>query len=390
MSYPVYLDYAATTPVDPIVADEMIPWLTTKYGNPASTSHLYGWEAEEAVEKARGCIAALVNCSPREIIFTSGATESNNLAIKGAALRNKGKGNHIVTVKTEHKAVLDTCKELERQGFEVTYLDTDSKGVVNINTFANAIQPNTIIASVMHVNNETGVIQDITALGKVCSDKGVLFHVDAAQSASKLSIDLKSLPVDFMSFSGHKVYGPKGVGALYVKRQSAGKLQALIHGGGHERGMRSGTLATHQIVGMGAAFEQAARCLQSDYKRINDHYLNLTKGLLGIDGISINGCTNTKVPHITNISFHGVNNEALIMSLPELALSSGSACTSASLEPSHVLRGMGCSDELALCSIRISIGRFTTKEQIDNAVGLIKYQVERLRALSPVWNKEIV
>lgn len=390
MLVPIYLDYAATTPVDPLVAEQMIPWLTEFFGNPSSNSHAYGWNAEEAVENARLQIANVVGATARDIIFTSGATESNNLAIKGAAqfYSGRGKGKHIVTLTTEHKAVLDTCRELERQGFEVTYLDVDPNGIVDLTLFEEALRPDTVIASVMHVNNEIGVIQNIEAIGQICRKYDVVFHVDAAQSAGKLPINLQSLPVDLMSFSAHKVYGPKGIGALYVRRKPAIRLQAQIHGGGHERGLRSGTLATHQIVGMGAAFELAAQRMETDTKNIKALHTRLWQGLTKIRHIHLNGDPIQRVPHNLNVSFAYIDGEALMMALPNLAVSSGSACTSASIDPSHVLQAIGCERELALSSLRISIGRFTTASQIDTAIKSITEQVNRLRELSPLWEAQ--
>lgn len=384
-SCPVYLDNAATTAVDPAVAEQMIPWLTTHYGNPASTSHAYGWDAEEAVERARAQVAGLVNADPREIVWTSGATESDNLAIKGAAQFYAARGRHIVTVKTEHKAVLDTCRELERQGFEVSYLDVLPNGLLDLDVFTAALRPDTILASVMHVNNEIGVIQDIAALGQICREHDVVFHVDAAQSAGKLPIDLQSLDVDLMSFSAHKVYGPKGIGALFVRRKPRIRLQAQMHGGGHERGFRSGTLASHQIVGMGAAFDLARQNMAADDAHIRALHQRLWQGLARIEQIHLNGDPVQRVPHNISVSFDHIEGEALMMSLEGLAVSSGSACTSASLEPSYVLKALGHSDELAHSSLRISLGRFTTQDDIDFAIRTITEQVQRLRDMSPLW-----
>ncbi len=384
--YPIYLDYAATTPVDPRVVEKMLPCLTEHFGNPASRSHALGWTAEEAVETARAQVATLVNCDPREIVWTSGATESDNLAIKGAAHFYKSKGKHLVTVKTEHKAVLDSMRELEREGFEVTYLDPEPDGLLDMAKFTQAIRPDTILASVMHVNNEIGVIQDIAALGALCRSRGVLLHVDAAQSTGKTPIDLATLPVDLMSFSAHKTYGPKGIGALYVRRKPRVRLDPQMHGGGHERGMRSGTLPTHQIVGMGEAFRLAREEMAADNARILRLRERLLRGLLDIEEVYVNGDLERRVPHNLNISFNFVEGESLMMAIKDLAVSSGSACTSASLEPSYVLRALGRSDELAHSSIRFSLGRFTTEAEIDHAIKVIKAAVQRLRALSPLWD----
>lgn len=383
---PVYLDNAATTPVDPAVVEQMVPWLAQNYGNPASTSHSLGWDAEEAVERARAQVARLINAEPREIVWTSGATESDNLAIKGAAQAYGSRGRHIITVVTEHKAVLDTCRELERQGFEITWLPVRENGLVDPDEFRDAIREDTILASVMHVNNEIGVIQDIATLGEICRERKVIFHVDAAQSAGKIPIDLQSLPVDLMSFSAHKVYGPKGIGALYVRRKPRIRLQAQMHGGGHERGFRSGTLPTHQIVGMGTAFELARLQMAEDNLRIRELHQRLWAGLSQIEQIRLNGDPDRRVPHNLNISVAHVDGEALIMSLEGLAVSSGSACTSASLEPSYVLKALGLDDELAHSSLRISLGRFTSADDIDAAIRIITQQVERLRELSPLWD----
>ncbi|MDP3483460.1 MAG: IscS subfamily cysteine desulfurase [Sulfuricella sp.] len=383
---PIYLDYSATTPVDPRVAEQMIPYLTEKFGNPASRSHEFGWEAERAVEEAREQVAALVNADPREIIWTSGATESNNLAIKGAAHFYKSKGKHLVTVMTEHKAVIDTMRHLESEGYEVTYLMPETNGLVDMEKFTAALRPDTILASVMLVNNEIGVIQDIAALGEVCRAKGVLFHVDAAQATGKVTIDLAKLKVDLMSFSAHKTYGPKGIGALYVQRKPRVRLEAQMHGGGHERGLRSGTLATHQIVGMGEAFRIAREEMATENERIRTLRDRLYKGLSQIEEAHVNGDMEQRVPHNLNISFNFVEGESLIMAIRELAVSSGSACTSASLEPSYVLRALGRSDELAHSSIRFTIGRFTTEEEIDFAIDLVKAKIGRLREMSPLWD----
>jgi cysteine desulfurase len=383
---PIYLDYSATTPIDPRVAEKMIPYLTEKFGNPASRSHAFGWDADQAVEQAREEVAALVNCDPREIVWTSGATESDNLAIKGAAQFYKGKGKHLITVRTEHKAVLDPMRELERQGFEVTYLDPEPNGLLDLEKFTAAIRPDTILASVMHVNNEIGVIQDIDTLGELCRAKGVLFHVDAAQSTGKAPIDLAKLKVDLMSFSAHKTYGPKGIGALYVRRKPRIRIEAQMHGGGHERGMRSGTLATHQIVGMGAAFRIAAEEMATENERIRMLRDKLWAGISSMDEVHLNGDMQRRVPHNLNASFNFVEGESLMMAIKDLAVSSGSACTSASLEPSYVLKALGRNDELAHSSIRFSIGRFTTEEEIDYAVQLLHKHVGKLRDLSPLWD----
>lgn len=383
---PIYLDYSATTPVDPRVADKMIPYLTEKFGNPASRSHEFGWDAERAVEEAREQVAALVGADPKEIIWTSGATESNNLAIKGAAHFYKSKGKHLVTVMTEHKAVIDTMRHLESEGYEVTYLMPETNGLVDMEKFKAALRPDTILASVMLVNNEIGVIQDIAALGEVCRAKGVLFHVDAAQATGKVTIDLAKLKVDLMSFSAHKTYGPKGIGALYVQRKPRVRLEAQMHGGGHERGLRSGTLATHQIVGMGEAFRIAREEMATENERIRYLRDRLYKGLSQIEEAHVNGDMEQRVPHNLNISFNFVEGESLIMAIRELAVSSGSACTSASLEPSYVLRALGRSDEMAHSSIRFTIGRFTTEEEIDFAIDLVKAKIGRLREMSPLWD----
>ena len=383
--FPIYMDYGATTPCDPRVVDAMIPWLREHFGNPASRSHAWGWEAEEAVEQARGYVADLIGADPREIVWTSGATESNNLALKGAAHFYQGKGKHLITVKTEHKAVLDTMRELERQGFEVTYLDVQEDGLLDLEKFKAAIRPDTILASVMFVNNEIGVIQDIPAIGKLCREKGVLFHVDAAQATGKVEIDLQTLPVDLMSLASHKTYGPKGIGALYVRRKPRVRLEAQMHGGGHERGMRSGTLPTHQCVGMGEAFRIARVEMAQDLAKARKLQQRLLDGLKGIDQVFVNGSLEQRVPHNLNMSFNFVEGESLIMGIKGLAVSSGSACTSASLEPSYVLRALGRSDELAHSSLRMTIGRFTTEEEIDYAISTIKLNVAKLRELSPLW-----
>jgi len=383
--FPIYLDYGATTPVDPRVVDAMIPWLREHFGNPASRSHAWGWEAEEAVEKARTEVAELIGADPREIVWTSGATESNNLALKGAAQFYKGKGKHLITVKTEHKAVLDTMRELERQGFEVTYMDVQENGLLDLEAFKAAIRPDTILASVMFVNNEIGVIQDVVALGTICREKGVIFHVDAAQATGKVEIDVKALPIDLMSLASHKTYGPKGIGALYVRRKPRVRLEAQMHGGGHERGMRSGTLPTHQIVGMGEAFRIARLEMKQDIAKARALQQRLLDGLKDVEQVFINGDLEHRVPHNLNMSFNYVEGESLIMGIKGIAVSSGSACTSASLEPSYVLRALGRSDELAHSSLRMTIGRFTTEEEIDYAVATIKHNVAKLRELSPLW-----
>ena len=383
--FPIYMDYGATTPVDPRVVDAMIPWLREHFGNPASRSHAWGWEAEEAVEKARDYVAELIGADPREIVWTSGATESNNLALKGAAHFYKGKGKHLITVKTEHKAVLDTMRELERQGFEVTYLDVQENGLLDIEAFKAAIRPDTILASVMFVNNEIGVVQDMVTLGNICREKGVIFHVDAAQATGKIEIDVKALPIDLMSLASHKTYGPKGIGALYVRRKPRVRLEAQMHGGGHERGMRSGTLPTHQIVGMGEAFRLAKLEMKADIAKARALQQRLLDGLKDVEQVFINGDLEHRVPHNLNMSFNYVEGESLIMGIKGLAVSSGSACTSASLEPSYVLRALGRSDELAHSSLRMTIGRFTTEEEIDYAISTIKHNVAKLRELSPLW-----
>jgi len=383
--FPIYMDYGATTPVDPRVVDAMVPWLKEHFGNPASRSHAWGWEAEEAVEKARAQVAALIGADPREIVWTSGATESNNLALKGAAHFYSAKGKHLVTVKTEHKAVLDTMRELERQGFEVTYLDVQEDGLLDLNKFKDALRADTILASVMLVNNEIGVIQDIPAIGALCRERGIILHVDAAQATGKVTIDLQNLPVDLLSLASHKTYGPKGIGALYVRRKPRVRLEAQMHGGGHERGMRSGTLPTHQCVGMGEAFRLAREEMGSESERIRMLHARLRAGLQSIDQVFINGHLERRVPHNLNISFNFVEGESLIMGVKGLAVSSGSACTSASLEPSYVLRALGRSDELAHSSLRITIGRFTSVEDIDYAVNTLQDRVAKLRELSPLW-----
>ena len=384
--FPIYLDYGATTPCDPRVVDAMIPWLREHFGNPASRSHAWGWEAEEAVEKARVQVAELIGADPREIVWTSGATESNNLALKGAAQFYKTRGKHLITVKTEHKAVLDTMRELERQGFDVTYLDVLESGLVDLEAFKAALRPDTILASVMFVNNEIGVIQDVVALGNLCRERGIIFHVDAAQATGKVEIDMAKLPIDLMSLASHKSYGPKGIGALYVRRKPRVRLEAQMHGGGHERGMRSGTLPVHQIVGMGEAFRIAREEMGAENERIRALHNKLIQGLSGIEQTFINGDLEKRVPHNLNISFNFVEGESLIMGVKGLAVSSGSACTSASLEPSYVLRALGRSDELAHSSLRMTIGRFTTEEEIDYAISVLTDRVAKLRELSPLWD----
>jgi cysteine desulfurase len=384
--FPIYMDYSATNPCDPRVVDAMIPWLGEHFGNPASRSHAWGWEAEAAVEKARDHIAALIGADPREIVWTSGATESNNLAIKGAAGFYKTKGKHLITVKTEHKAVLDTMRELERQGFEVTYLDVQEDGLVNLDVFKAAIRPDTIFASVMYVNNEIGVIQDVVALGNICREKGVIFHVDAAQATGRVEFDISKMPIDLMSLTSHKTYGPKGIGALYVRRKPRVRIEAQMHGGGHERGMRSGTLPTHQCVGMGEAYRIAKEEMHEENKKITALQQRLMNGLKGIEQVFINGHETQRVPHNINMSFNYVEGESLIMGIKGLAVSSGSACTSASLEPSYVLRALGRSDELAHSSLRMTIGRWTTEKEIDFAIATIKENVAKLRDMSPLWD----
>ncbi len=385
MKFPIYLDYSATTPIDPRVVEAMLPYLTEKFGNPASRSHQYGWDAEAAVENARAEVAALVNADPKEIVWTSGATEANNLAIKGAANFYQGKGKHLITLKTEHKAVLDTMRELERQGFDVTYLDVLPNGLVDMAALEAALRPDTILVSIMAVNNEIGVIQPIAEIGELLRGKGILFHVDAAQATGKIDIDLSMLKVDLMSFSAHKTYGPKGIGALYVRRKPRVRLEAQMHGGGHERGMRSGTLATFLIVGMGEAFRLARLEMHEENKRITALRDRLLKGLSDMPEIYVNGDLEHRVPHNLNLSFAYVEGESMIMAVKDIAVSSGSACTSASLEPSYVLRALGLTDELAHSSIRFSIGRFTTEEEIDYTVDLLHKQIGRLRELSPLW-----
>ncbi|GHA46540.1 IscS subfamily cysteine desulfurase [Photobacterium aphoticum] len=388
MKLPIYFDYSATCPVDPRVAEKMMQCLTMdgNFGNPASRSHRFGWQAEEAVDTAREQIAELLNADPREIVFTSGATESDNLAIKGAAHFYNKKGKHVITCKTEHKAVLDPCRQLEREGYEVTYLEPEANGIIDMAKLRDAMREDTVLVSIMHVNNEIGVVQDIAAIGELCREKKVIFHVDAAQSAGKLPIDVQAIKVDLISLSAHKIYGPKGIGALYVRRKPRIRLEAQMHGGGHERGFRSGTLPTHQIVGMGEAFRVAKEDMEKDYQHVLALRNRLLAGLEGIEAMSINGDMEQRVPHNLNISFAFVEGESLLMALKDLAVSSGSACTSASLEPSYVLRALGLNDELAHSSIRFSFGRFTTEEEIDHAVSQIRGAVEKLREMSPLWD----
>ncbi len=383
--FPIYMDYGATTPVDPRVVDAMIPWLREHFGNPASRSHAWGWEAEAAVEKARAQVADLVNCDAKELVWTSGATESINLALKGAAHFYQGRGKHIVTLKTEHKATLDTCRELERQGFEVTYLDVQADGMLDLDRFKAAMRPDTILASVLLVNNEIGVIQDVQAIGALCRERGIIVHVDAAQATGKVTIDLRNWPIDLMSLASHKTYGPKGIGALFVRRKPRVRIEAQMHGGGHERGMRSGTLPTHQIVGMGEAYRIAKLEMGTEIERIRMLQNRLLNGLKGIEEVYFNGNLEHRVPHNVNASFNFVEGESLIMAIKGIAVSSGSACTSASLEPSYVLRALGRSDELAHSSLRMTIGRFTTQDDIDYAVNILHEKVAKLRELSPLW-----
>lgn len=384
---PIYLDYSATTPVDPRVAEKMMQYLTMDgvFGNPASRSHPYGWAAEDAIEEARSQVAALINADPKEIVWTSGATESDNLAIKGAAAFNERRGKHIITMKTEHKAVLDTCRQLEREGYEVTYLDPEPNGLLDLEKFKAAIRPDTTVASIMHVNNEIGVIQDIKAIGEICRANKIVFHVDAAQSAGKVEIDMETMPVDLMSFSAHKAYGPKGIGALYVRRKPRVRIEAQMHGGGHERGMRSGTLPTHQIVGMGEAFRLAKLEMAAENERLRMLRDRLWQGLQDIDEVYLNGDLEQRIAGNLNVSFNFVEGESLMMSLKNLALSSGSACTSASLEPSYVLRALGRSDELSHSSLRMTFGRFSTVEDVDQALVSLHQAVNHLRELSPLW-----
>ena len=385
LKLPIYLDNSATTPVDPRVAEKMIPYLTEKFGNPASRSHAYGWEAETAVEEARAEVARLFNADPKEIIWTSGATESDNLAIKGAAHFYSGRGRHLITVKTEHKAVLDTCRELERQGFEVTWLDVRENGLIDLDVFKAALRPDTTLVSVMYVNNEIGVIQPIAEIGEICREKGVIFHVDATQASGKVPIDLNTLKIDLMSFTAHKVYGPKGIGALYARRKPRVRIEAQMHGGGHERGFRSGTLATHQIVGMGEAFRLAREEMDAENARVRKLRDRLLEGISGIEHVYVNGDLAHRIPHNLNVSFAYVEGESLMMAIKDLAVSSGSACTSASLEPSYVLRALGRDDELAHSSIRFTIGRFNTEEEIDFAVKLLREKIGKMREISPLW-----
>jgi cysteine desulfurase len=383
--FPIYMDYGATTPCDQRVVDAMIPWLREHFGNPASRSHAWGWEAEAAVEKAREQVAALIGADPREIIWTSGATESNNLALKGAAQFYKTRGKHLITVKTEHKAVLDTMRELERQGFEVTYLDVQEDGLLDLDKLKAAMRADTILVSVMYVNNEIGVIQDVAAIGAMCRERGIIFHVDAAQATGKVEIDLATLPIDLMSLASHKTYGPKGIGALYVRRKPRVRIEAQMHGGGHERGMRSGTLPTHQIVGMGEAFRIAREEMGVESERVRMLHKRLMDGLSDIEQTFLNGHPTQRVPHNLNMSFNFVEGESLIMGIKGIAVSSGSACTSASLEPSYVLRALGRSDELAHSSLRMTIGRFTTVDEIDYVIHTLEDRVAKLRELSPLW-----
>ena len=382
---PIYLDYSATTPVDPRVAEKMIPFITEDFGNPASRSHAYGWNAEKAVENARKEVALLVNADPREIVWTSGATESNNLAIKGASQFYSTKGKHIITCSTEHKAVIDAVREMERLGYEATYLTPEPNGLIDLVKFKAAIRPDTVLTTVMMVNNEIGVVQDIESIGNICRENNIIFHVDAAQATGKVNIDLEKLPVDLMSFSAHKTYGPKGIGALFVRRKPRIRIEAQMHGGGHERGMRSGTLATHQIVGMGEAFRLAREEMDKENERVYQLHQRLLKGLTEIEETYVNGDLDARVPHNLNVSFNFVEGESLIMAIKDIAVSSGSACTSASLEPSYVLRALGRSDELAHSSIRFSIGRFTQESDVDFTIELVKQKIGKLRELSPLW-----
>ncbi|WP_225639447.1 IscS subfamily cysteine desulfurase [Candidatus Profftia sp. (ex Adelges kitamiensis)] len=388
MKLPIYLDYSATTPVDPRVAKKMMKFLTLDgiFGNPASRSHRFGWQAEEAVDIARNNIAELIVSDPREIVFTSGATEANNLAIKGAANFYQKKGKHIITSKTEHKAVLDTCRQLEREGFQITYLVPQRNGIINLEDISSAMTINTILVSIMHVNNEIGIIQDIESIGKLCRSRGIIYHVDATQSVGKLPIDLSKLKVDLMSFSSHKIYGPKGIGALYVRRKPRVRISAQIHGGGHERGMRSGTLPVHQIVGMGEAYRIAKEIMATEARSLLLLRNRLWNGLQDLEEVYLNGSLEQGVSNILNISFNYIEGESLIMALKDLAISSGSACTSASLEPSYVLRALGINDELAHSSIRFSLGRFTTEEEIDYVITLVRKSIDRLRSISPLWD----
>ena len=388
MKLPIYFDYASTTPVDPRVVEKMQDCLSLdgNFGNPASRSHAFGWKAEEAIEEARQHVASLVNCDPREIVWTSGATESDNLAIKGAAIFNKSRGNHIITSKIEHKAVLDSCRQLEREGFEITYLDPLENGIISPEMVSSAVKENTILVSLMHINNEIGVINDIESIGRITREKGIIFHVDAAQSTGKLPIDLSKMEVDLMSFSAHKTYGPKGIGAMYARRRPRVRIEAQIHGGGHERGMRSGTLATHQIVGMGEAFRIAKIDMESDNERIGRLRKKLWNGLKDMEEVYLNGDEILRAEGFLNVSFNYIEGESLIMALKDIAVSSGSACTSASLEPSYVLRALGLKDELAHSSIRFAVGRFTSEAEVEYTINLVRESVEKLRTLSPLWD----
>ncbi|WP_175909428.1 IscS subfamily cysteine desulfurase [Burkholderia metallica] len=388
-SRPIYMDYSATTPVDPRVVDKMVPFLHEQFGNPASRSHSYGWDAEQAVEEARAHVAALLGADPREIVWTSGATEGNNLAIKGAAHFYQGKGRHLVTVKTEHKAVLDTCRELERQGFDVTYLDVREDGLLDLDTVRQALRADTILVSVMLANNETGVIQPVADIGALCRARGIVFHCDAVQAAGKIPVDVNALNVDLLTVTAHKVYGPKGIGALYVRRKPRVRIEAQMHGGGHERGMRSGTLPTHQIVGMGEAFRLAKEEMAEESRRVGALRDRLLAGLSTLDEAYVNGDLTHRIPHNLNVSFNFVEGESLIMGIKGVAVSSGSACTSASLEPSYVLRALGRSDELAHSSIRFTLGRFTTEAEVDSVIAQVRDTVGRLRALSPLWDMHL-
>ncbi|AIO46510.1 IscS subfamily cysteine desulfurase [Burkholderia cenocepacia] len=388
-SRPIYMDYSATTPVDPRVVAKMVPFLHEQFGNPASRSHAYGWDAEHAVEEARAHVAALLGADPREIVWTSGATEGNNLAIKGAAHFYQGKGKHLVTVKTEHKAVLDTCRELERQGFDVTYLDVREDGLLDLDALQQALRADTILVSVMLANNETGVIQPVADIGALCRARGIVFHCDAVQAAGKIPVDVNALNVDLLTVTAHKVYGPKGIGALYVRRKPRVRLEAQMHGGGHERGMRSGTLPTHQIVGMGEAFRLAKEEMADESRRVGALRDRLLAGLSTLDEVYVNGDLARRIPHNLNVSFNFVEGESLIMGIKGVAVSSGSACTSASLEPSYVLRALGRSDELAHSSIRFTLGRFTTEAEVDSVIAQVRDTVGRLRELSPLWDMHL-
>ncbi|AOJ27913.1 MULTISPECIES: IscS subfamily cysteine desulfurase [Burkholderia] len=388
-SRPIYMDYSATTPVDPRVVDKMVPFLHEQFGNPASRSHSHGWDAEQAVEEARAHVAALLGADPREIVWTSGATEGNNLAIKGAAHFYQGTGKHLVTVKTEHKAVLDTCRELERQGFDVTYLDVEENGLLDLDALRRALRADTILVSVMLANNETGVIQPIAEIGALCRARGIVFHCDAVQAAGKIPVDVNALNVDLLTVTAHKVYGPKGIGALYVRRKPRVRIEAQMHGGGHERGMRSGTLPTHQIVGMGEAFRLAKEEMEEESRRVGALRDRLLAGLSTLDEVYVNGDLARRIPHNLNVSFNFVEGESLIMGIKGVAVSSGSACTSASLEPSYVLRALGRSDELAHSSIRFTLGRFTTEAEVDSVIAQVRDTVDKLRALSPLWDMHL-